>query len=175
MKRLFTEKLALIPNTKIVITDDLLGHLWANNANVCETLELCFSRDSLLATMLEHLEKRWQTLDLISVMQEVNRTLHRFSGRENVTMRENLSCIPRLQKVDKSLGQVVSKQEWIIPLAYNPFPVPGLSPPPLPIPQFQRTVSPTGLSYGAIFLIMAHMEKFRPKGVPLSGFRYMKG
>ena len=113
MKRLFTEKLALIPDTKIVITDDYLGHLWARKVNVCETLEVHFSRDSLLATMLEHLEKRWQTLDLISVMQEVNRTLahHRFSGRENVTVLENLSCIPRLQKVDKSLGQVVSKQE----------------------------------------------------------------
>lgn len=113
MKRLFTEKLALIPDTKIVITDDHLGNVWVNNANVCDTLEVYFSRDSLLATMLEHLEKRWQTLDLISVMQEVNRTVahHRFSGRENVTVLENLSCIPRLQKVDKSLGQVVSKQE----------------------------------------------------------------
>ena len=113
MKRLFAEKLALIPDTKIVITYDCLEHLWVNNANVCEILEVYFTRESLLATMLEHLEKRWQTLDLISVMQEVNRTLahHRFSGRENVTVLENLSCIPRLQKVDKSLEQVVSKQE----------------------------------------------------------------
>ena len=111
MKRLFTEKLALIPDTKIVIAVDHLGPLSPHN--VCETLQVYFSRDSLLATMLEHLEKRWQTLDLISVMQEVNRTLahHRFSGKENVAVLENLSCIPRLQKVDKSLGQVVSKQE----------------------------------------------------------------
>ena len=113
MKRLFAEKLALIPDTKIVITYDCLERLCVNNANVCETLEVYFTRESVLATMLEHLEKRWQTLDLISVMQEVNRTLahHRFSGRENVTVLENLSCIPRLQKVDKSLEQVVSKQE----------------------------------------------------------------
>ena len=115
MKRLFTEKLALIPDTKIVIAVDHLGPLSPHN--VCETLQVYFSRDSLLATMLEHLEKRWQTLDLISVMQEVKRTLasshaqRRFPGREDVAEHENLSCIPRLQKVDKSLGQVVSKQE----------------------------------------------------------------
>ena len=113
MKRLFKEKLALIPDTKLVITNKLLGNEWANKAIACETLQVYFSRDSLLATILEHLEKRWQTLDLVSVMQEVNRTLahQRFSGREEFTVLENLSCIPRLQKVDQSLGQVVSKQE----------------------------------------------------------------
>ena len=113
IRRLFREKLALIPDTKLVITDDLLRDVRANNAIARETLQVYFSRDSVLATMLEHLEKRWQTLDLISVMQEVNRTLahHRFFGRQEVIVLENLSCIPRLQKVDKSLGQVVSKQE----------------------------------------------------------------
>ena len=109
------EKLALIPDTKLVITKQRFKNVRGNNLKAIarETLLVYFARDSLLATMLEHLEKRWQTLDLISVMQEVNRTLahHRFSGREEVTVLENLSCIPRLQKVDKSLGQVVSKQE----------------------------------------------------------------
>ena len=111
MKTLFKEKLALIPDTKI--GNIRLGNVWASNENARETLQVHFSRDSLLATILEHLEKRWQTLDLISVMQEVNRTLthQRFQGREEFTVLENLSCIPRLQKVDKSLGQVVSKQE----------------------------------------------------------------
>ena len=113
IRRLLREKLALIPDTKLVITKDRLENVRANKAIARETLLVYFSSDSLLATMLEHLEKRWQTLDLISVMQEVNRTLahNRFSGREEVTVLENLSCIPRLQKVDKSLGQVVSKQE----------------------------------------------------------------
>ena len=113
MKTLFKEKLALIPDTKLVIGNIRLGNVWASNENASETLQVYFSRDSLLATILEHLEKRWQTLDLISVMQEVNRTLthQRFPGREEFTVLENLSCIPRLQKVDKSLGQVVSKQE----------------------------------------------------------------
>ena len=113
MKTLFKEKLALIPDTKLVIGNIRLGNVWASNENARETLQVYFSRDSPLATILEHLEKRWQTLDLISVMQEVNRTLthQRFPGREEFTVLENLSCIPRLQKVDKSLGKVVSKQE----------------------------------------------------------------
>ena len=113
IRRLLREKLALIPDTKLVITKDRLENVRANKAIARETLLVYFSNNSLLATMLEHLEKRWQTLDLISVMQEVNRTLalQRFSGREEFTVLENLSCIPRLQKVDKSLGQVVSKQE----------------------------------------------------------------
>ena len=118
IRRLVGEKLALIPDTKLVIVlNDPFADRWANNAIAPETLEVYFLGNSLLATVLEHLEKRWQTLDLISVMQEVKRTLasshahRRFPRREEVTVHENLSCIPRLQKVDKSLGQVVSKQE----------------------------------------------------------------
>ena len=118
IRRLFREKLALIPDTKLVIANNRLANVWPNNATAHETLEVrYFVGDILLVTMLEHLEKRWQTLDLISVMQEVKRTLasshaqRRFPEREEVEVRENLSCIPRLQKVDKSLEQVVSKQE----------------------------------------------------------------
>ena len=118
IRRLFREKLALIPDTKLVIVNNRLANLWANNAIAREIIEVrYFLGDTLLATVLEHLEKRWQTLDLISVMQEVKRTLasshaqRRFPGEEEITVHENLSCIPRLQKVDKSLGQVVSKQE----------------------------------------------------------------
>ena len=117
IRRLFREKLALIPDTKLVIENNRLAKVWANNAITRETLEVYFVSDNPLPTVLEHLEKRWQTLDLISVMQEVRRTLasshaqRRGPVREEVEVRENLSCIPRLQKVDKSLRQVVSKQE----------------------------------------------------------------
>ena len=96
----------------------MIGHdQLANQSIARETLEVYFPVDILLATVREHLEKRWQTLDLISVMQEVKRTHanlfadHRFPAKSEVTVRENLSCIPRLQKVEKSLGKVVSKQE----------------------------------------------------------------
>ena len=117
LRRLIKEKLALVPDTKLVICNDQLGNLLAKSAIPRETLEVYFLGDSLLPTVLEHLEKRWQTLDLISVMQEVKRTLanllahRRLFPRAGATVRENLSCIPRLQKVDKSLGKVVSKQE----------------------------------------------------------------
>ena len=113
IRRLIKEKLALIPDTKLVMGHDQL----ANQSIARETLEVYFPWNILLATVREHLEKRWQTLDLISVMQEVKRTLanshahHRFPGEDGPTVRENLSCIPRLQKVDKSLRKVVSKQE----------------------------------------------------------------
>ena len=116
IKILFGEKLALIPGTKLVISNFQLANLWAD-AIAPETLEVYFLRDTVLATMLELLNKRWQTLDLISVMQEVKRTLasshahSRYMSSEDVTVNENLSCVPRLQKVDKSLGQVDSKQE----------------------------------------------------------------
>lgn len=116
IKILFGEKLALIPGTKLVIGNIQLADVWAD-AIAPETLEVYLSRDTVLATMLELLNKRWHTLDLISVMQEVKRTLAsspahtRYLSSEDVIVNENLSCVPRLQKVDKSLGQVDSKQE----------------------------------------------------------------
>ena len=117
IKILFGEKLALIPGTKLVIGNIQLANVWAG-AIAPETLEVYFSRDTVLATMLELLNKRWQTLDLISVMQEVKRTLasshahsRYLSSEDVIIVNENLSCVPRLQKVDKSLGQVDSKQE----------------------------------------------------------------
>ena len=115
--RLIKRKSALIPDTKLVICCGQLENLLAKRPISRETLEVYFLGNILLTTVLEHLEKRWQTLDLISVMQEVKRTLanlfvdHRFLAKSEVTVRENLSCIPRLQKVEKSLEKVVSKQE----------------------------------------------------------------
>ena len=114
---LIKRKLVFIPDTKLVICCGQLENLWVKRAISRETLEVYFLGNILLTTVLEHLEKRWQTLDLISVMQEVKRTHanlfadHRFPAKSEVTVRENLSCIPRLQKVEKSLGKVVSKQE----------------------------------------------------------------
>lgn len=119
IRRLLGERLSLIPDTKLVIASKQLANVWRCNAIARETLEVYFPRDTVLATMLELLNKRWQTLDLISVMQEVKRTLASshahvrvaFGLDESVVVNENLSCVPRLQKVDKSLGQVDSKQE----------------------------------------------------------------
>ena len=63
-----------------------------------------------LPTLLELLRKRWQTLDLISVMMELQRTLAMPQyelvegyqwGLNQVTVQENLSCLPRLQKTEE--------------------------------------------------------------------------
>ena len=71
-----TERLALIPSAKLVITD--IGHWLHLNTEVLpqETLHVRINeRGKLaLATIFELLNKRWQTLDLISVFREVQRT-----------------------------------------------------------------------------------------------------
>ena len=117
IKRLFEEQLGLLPDTKLVIANIQWANVLADE--IGETLEVYFLRDTALATVLELLNKRWQTLDLISVMQEVKRTLasshthshSRFMVLEEVVVRENLSRVPRLQKVDKSLGKLDSTQK----------------------------------------------------------------
>lgn len=61
--------------------------------------------------MLEVLNKRWQTLDLISVFREIQRTLpvqydlfyqrDRFSSLDyDCQIVDILTCLPKLQKMD---------------------------------------------------------------------------
>ena len=107
-----TERLALIPSAKLVVTD--IGYWLHLNTEVLpqETLYVRINeRGKLaLATIFELMNKRWQTLDLISVFREVQRTLpikkapqQYFQGNFQVSVSvcdllENLSCLPRLQK-----------------------------------------------------------------------------
>ena len=76
-QRYLTERLALIPSAKLVITD--IGYWLHLNTEVLpqKTLHVRINDRSklALATILELLNKRWQTLDLISVFREVQRTL----------------------------------------------------------------------------------------------------
>ena len=113
-QRYLTERLALIPSAKLVITD--IGYWLHLNTEVLpqETLHVRINERSklALATILELLNKRWQTLDLISVFREVQRTLpikkapQQFGqGNFQVSVSvcdllENLSCLPRLQKTE---------------------------------------------------------------------------
>ncbi|CAH3017464.1 unnamed protein product [Porites evermanni] len=113
-RRYLTEKLALIPSTKLLITD--IGYWLHLNTEEPpqETLHLHINeRGKLaLATIFELLNQRWQTLDLISVFREVQRTLpikkasQQFDqGNFQVSasvcdLLENLSCLPRLQKTE---------------------------------------------------------------------------
>ena len=98
IERCLREKLTLIPDTKLLITDHFLT--FAKKENILsETLEVYLSKEDELTTLLDLLTKRLETLDLISVMQELQRTfsvddrtrgmLRRCSG---VRMRENLWC-----------------------------------------------------------------------------------
>ena len=116
-RELLSQKLAQIPNNiKIVIEYTEDSRLWQCKEIPQETLKLKLHRERklALATALELLTKRWQTLDLISVFREVKRTLHIKMAPQLITifpdMRkinivcdvyENLSFLPRLQDTDQ--------------------------------------------------------------------------
>ena len=112
IKRCLSEKLALIPDTKVVITNNMPPMEKEGNIS-SETLEVYLSEKGVLTTLLQLLSKRLDTLDLISVMQELQRTVSRtvrrhYSGRLSysnfsptpVQIRDNLSSVPRLQKTE---------------------------------------------------------------------------
>ena len=104
------EKLALIPTTKLIM-DDVIKK---NTIIPQETLALRLSlKKKDLAIIQELLNKRWMTLDLLSILQEAQRTLlikessipeSAFYGddfqcpRYTFPIYENLSCLPRLRK-----------------------------------------------------------------------------
>ena len=112
IKRCLSEKLALIPDTKVVITNNTPPMRKERNIS-SETLEVHLSEKGVLTTLLQLLSKRLETLDLISVMQELKRTVPRtvpsyysrllgysdFSHTP-VQIRDNLSSVPRLQKTE---------------------------------------------------------------------------
>ena len=106
IKRRLSEKLALIPETKVVITNNVPGMGKGNISS--ETLKVYLSGKGVLTTLLQLLSKRLDTLDLISVMQELQRTFSRTVFRYRylkdvdmpVQIRDNLSSVPRLQKTE---------------------------------------------------------------------------
>ena len=114
IKRCLSEKLALIPETKVVITNNVPRMGEEGNIS-SETLEVYLSRKGDLTTLLQLLSKRLDKLDLISVMQELQRTLsptvsstvsrhypirYREVAHTPVQIRDNLSSVPRLQKTE---------------------------------------------------------------------------
>ena len=111
IKGCLSEKLALIPDTKVVIANNMPPMREGNISS--ETLEVYLSEKGVLTTLLQLLSKRLDTLDLISVMQELQRTVSRtvpsyYSRRLGysefshtpVQIRDNLSSVPRLQKTE---------------------------------------------------------------------------
>ena len=109
IKRCLSEKLALIPETKVVITSNVPRMGEEGNIS-SETLEVYLSGKGVLTTLLQLLSKRLDTLDLISVMQELQRTAPQTDPRyyrryhdvdyTQVQIRDNLSSVPRLQKME---------------------------------------------------------------------------
>ena len=108
IKRCLSEKLALIPDTKVVIANNMPRMKKEGNIS-SETLEVYLSEKGALTTLLQLLSKRLDTLDLISVMQELQRTVSRTLPRyyryhedvyTSVQIRDNLSSVPRLQKTE---------------------------------------------------------------------------
>ena len=115
------EKLSLIPHTKLLIID-AWSKMMEKDEIPPETLQVYLRRRNGLGALLEHLTKRYKSLDLIAVMMELKRTVltpyyehtfndyddvdeWRFSRRERgeVEIYENLSCLPRLQKMEQML------------------------------------------------------------------------
>ena len=74
IKRCLSDKLALIPDTKVVIANNMPPMGKEGNIS-SETLEVNLSGKGVLTTLLQLLSKRLDTLDLISVMQELQRTV----------------------------------------------------------------------------------------------------
>ena len=109
IKRCLSEKLALIPDTKVVIANNMPPMKKEGNIS-SETLEVYLSEKGVLTTLLQLLSKRLDTLDLISVMQELQRTAPQTDPRyyrryhdvdyTQVQIRDNLSSVPRLQKME---------------------------------------------------------------------------
>ena len=105
------EKLALIPTTKLIMED----FLEVGTSIPPETLALRFSwgDKKALAITQDLLNKRWMTLDLLSILREAQRTLLTNANfisknefyldnfqcyRYTFHIYENLSCLPRLCK-----------------------------------------------------------------------------
>ena len=103
------EKSGLIPTAKLIIADTLIGDTISIPQETL-AVRLSWRRKLDLAIIQELLNKRWMTLDLLSVLKEAQRTspIKMFSDREfcdpgysyshTFAIHENLSYLPRLQK-----------------------------------------------------------------------------
>ena len=96
------EKLAIIPNrTKLVVSPSEFKSL----AEVPETLHVSYHPITVLPTfssMIEIFNKRWQTLDLISMMRELRRTAYSIrSWGDFISIKDSLSTLPTFQKKEE--------------------------------------------------------------------------
>ena len=101
LEELVVEKLALIPDhAKLVVSP---SEFFESIAKVPETLHVRFPSGVALhlpffTLMIETFIKRWQTLDLISMMQELQRTAYSHSKYViPIAIKDSLSSLPAFQ------------------------------------------------------------------------------
>ena len=95
LRTMIGNKLALIPGTKLVVTTSISA-MRVEESISSETLEVNLSESGALIAMLELLNKRLETLDLISVMLEFERNLLsdiNFTGSPTVTFKYVKICL----------------------------------------------------------------------------------
>ena len=93
------EKLTSFPTApKLVVTPTWCFGFFEELREIPECLDVEYRGDEgPLSTILEVLSKRWQTLDLISIVKEAQRTPQKKSWNSIRTITDNLSAIPRFQ------------------------------------------------------------------------------
>ena len=105
MQRSVTDKLAEIPDcTKLLVSS-------RDSPRFAETLHMSYCPnkgigDSVVATILEVFYKRWETLGIVAMMKEVERTVKRNKGPlskdpPDVLLTDSLSNLPRFQKTEE--------------------------------------------------------------------------
>ena len=93
------EKLMSFPTApKLVVTPTWNTHPSKELEEIPECLHAEYEGgEGALSTILEVLSKRWQTLDLISIMKEAQRTVAKNGGNRITKITDKLSAIPRFQ------------------------------------------------------------------------------
>lgn len=100
LSKIVAKKLALFPNhTKLLVGAP--SSRWIES--LPESLVVRFPNtpvDIFVSSMIEIFNKRWYTLDLLSMMQELKRTLELTPRRYVVNIESKMSTLPRFQKED---------------------------------------------------------------------------
>ena len=93
------EKLTSFPTApKLVVTPSRYTHPSKELEEIPECLHVEYEGDEgALGTILEVLSKRWQTLDLISIIKEAQRTVPKNDRKRITKITDNLSAVPKFQ------------------------------------------------------------------------------
>ena len=93
------EKLTSFPTApKLVVTPTRYTHPSKELEEIPECLHVEYEGDEgALGTILEVLSKRWQTLDLVSIIKEAQRTVPKNGWKRITKITDNLSVVPKFQ------------------------------------------------------------------------------